>query len=458
MGKKDKDKKKKGKGAEKTAEKTEKRAKLKAKKELAARGEDDIESLVKAIEEEERKRQEVKEVKVDPPSHRSNFSMTVHSDNPEIIFFGGEFYNGQSTKMFNDLLIYNLKRSEWTQIKSPGGPPSRSAHQAGFVSSGGGQLWVFGGEFTSPSESQFYHYKDLWCFHFASKRWEKVTAPGGPSARSGHRMIVFRKQLLVFGGFHDNLRDCKYFNDLHSFDLETRVWRKLTTTGPEPSARSASQMFPTADGRVVLFGGYCKEKVKRVEKGVTLVDMFLLSPDKHDTSGTKWRWQLVKQVGQRPSKRTGMANTVGRDGRIFLFGGVMDMEAAGEESDDDSDEEDGNFFNELYSLEVEGERATWHLVSLTGRKDPAEKKKRRKEKEEEQEEVEVEESPMEGCEADIKDLAIDSEASKTVTVESGNFTVSSTVGGETKSDSGSSAAAGNKSRDCFIPCGRFNSG
>ena len=159
MGKKDKDKKKKGKGAEKTAEKTEKRAKLKAKKELAARGEDDIESLVKAIEEEERKRQEVKEVKVDPPSHRSNFSMTVHSDNPEIIFFGGEFYNGQSTKMFNDLLIYNLKRGEWTQIKSPGGPPSRSAHQAGFVSSGGGQLWVFGGEFTSPSESQFYHYK-----------------------------------------------------------------------------------------------------------------------------------------------------------------------------------------------------------------------------------------------------------------------------------------------------------
>ena len=38
MGKKDKDKKKKGKGAEKTAEKTEKKAKLKSKKELAAKG------------------------------------------------------------------------------------------------------------------------------------------------------------------------------------------------------------------------------------------------------------------------------------------------------------------------------------------------------------------------------------------------------------------------------------
>ena len=458
MGKKDKDKKKKGKGAEKTAEKTEKRAKLKAKKELAARGEDDIESLVKAIEEEERKRQEVKELKVEPPSHRSNFSMTVHADNPEIIFFGGEFYNGKTTKMFNDLLIFNIKRGEWSEIKSPGGPPSRSAHQAAFVSAGGGQLWVFGGEFTSPSESQFYHYRDLWCFHFSSRRWEKVTAAGGPSARSGHRMILFKKQLLVFGGFHDNLRDCKYFNDLHSFDLETRSWKKLVTSGPEPTARSASQMFPTSDGRVVLFGGYCKEKVKKVEKGVTLVDMFLLSPDKHDSSGSKWRWQLVKQVGQRPSKRTGMCNTVGRDGRIFLFGGVMDMEAAGEESDDDSDDEDGNFFNELYSVEVEGERATWHLISLTGRRDPAEKKKRRKEKGEEEEVEEVDAMEDGDCDADIKDLAIDSEAAKTVTVQSGNFTVSSTVGAELETSGGASAAAVNKIKDCFVPCGRFNSG
>ena len=110
---------------------------------------------------------------------------------------------------------------------------------------------------------------------------------------------VIRKQILVFGGFHDNLRDCKYFNDLHSFDLESRTWRKLTTSGPEPTARSACQMFPAPDGRgVVVFGGFCKEKVRKVEKGVTLVDMFLLCPDKHDTTGVKWRWQLVKQVGQ----------------------------------------------------------------------------------------------------------------------------------------------------------------
>ena len=38
----------------------------------------------------------------------------------------------------------------------------------------GGQLWIFGGEFASPSQLQFYHYKDLWVLHLKDKRWEKI--------------------------------------------------------------------------------------------------------------------------------------------------------------------------------------------------------------------------------------------------------------------------------------------
>ena len=43
----------------------------------------------------------------------------------------------------------------------------------------GGQLWLFGGEFASASESQFHHYRDLWVFHFTSKRWEKIVPASG---------------------------------------------------------------------------------------------------------------------------------------------------------------------------------------------------------------------------------------------------------------------------------------
>jgi hypothetical protein len=42
------------------------------------------------------------------------------------------------------------------------------------VRQAGGQLWMFGGEFSSPSESQFYHYNDLWVYHIKDKKWEKI--------------------------------------------------------------------------------------------------------------------------------------------------------------------------------------------------------------------------------------------------------------------------------------------
>ena len=31
-------------------------------------------------------------------------------------------------------------------------------------------------------------------------------AAGGPTGRSGHRMVLSKKQLLVFGGFHESTR------------------------------------------------------------------------------------------------------------------------------------------------------------------------------------------------------------------------------------------------------------
>lgn len=48
------------------------------------------------------------------------------------------------------------------------------ALQAVAVAQGGGQLWVFGGEFASPNGEQFYHYKDLWVLHLATHTWENI--------------------------------------------------------------------------------------------------------------------------------------------------------------------------------------------------------------------------------------------------------------------------------------------
>uniref|UniRef100_A0A4W5MYC5 Kelch domain containing 1 n=1 Tax=Hucho hucho TaxID=62062 RepID=A0A4W5MYC5_9TELE len=61
---------------------------------------------------------------------------------------------------------------------------------------------VWGGEFASHEVKQFYHYKDLWVHHLSTNTWEQIKVPGAPSGRSGHRMVLSKRQLLVFGGFH----------------------------------------------------------------------------------------------------------------------------------------------------------------------------------------------------------------------------------------------------------------
>lgn len=46
--------------------------------------------------------------------------------------------------------------------------------QAVVVPQGGGQMWIFGGEFASPDGEQFYHYKDLWVLHLGTRTWEQI--------------------------------------------------------------------------------------------------------------------------------------------------------------------------------------------------------------------------------------------------------------------------------------------
>ena len=35
-------------------------------------------------------------------------------------------------------------------------------------------------------------------------------------------MVLLKRHLVLFGGFHDNLDKCTYFNDVHVFSLEER--------------------------------------------------------------------------------------------------------------------------------------------------------------------------------------------------------------------------------------------
>lgn len=98
--------------------------------------------IVATLEANEQRRKTVTETVVTPPSPRSNFSFCAHPDKEELILFGGEYYNGQTLAVFNELFFYNIPKNEWKLVMAPGGPGPRSAHQMVAVAADGGQLWV----------------------------------------------------------------------------------------------------------------------------------------------------------------------------------------------------------------------------------------------------------------------------------------------------------------------------
>ncbi|OCT84541.1 hypothetical protein XELAEV_18022695mg [Xenopus laevis] len=357
MGKKGK-KEKKVKGAEKTAAKMEKKVSKRSKKD-----EEDLEALIAEFQTLDAKKTQIIETICPPPSPRLNGSLSPHPEKDELILFGGEYFNGQKTFLYNELYIYNIKKNAWSKIDIPNPPPRRCAHQAVAVPQGGGQLWIFGGEFASPDGEQFYHYKDLWVLHLQTKTWEKIKASGGPSGRSGHRMTYCKRQLIVFGGFHESTRDYIYYNDVYTFNLDSFTWAKLSPSGTAPLPRSGCQMITNQDGSVVIYGGYSKQRVKKdVDKGTIHTDMFLLKQEGTD----KWVWTRLNPSGVKPTPRTGFSGTLGPNNRSVMFGGVFDEE--------EEESIEGDFLNDIYMYDLGKNR--WFAGQIKGPK--TERKKRRR--------------------------------------------------------------------------------
>ncbi|XP_057799521.1 uncharacterized protein LOC131015236 [Salvia miltiorrhiza] len=365
MGKKTK---KPGKGKEKTEKKTAKAEEKKARRESKKISpEDDIDAILLNIQKEEAKKKEVHvDDNVPAPSPRSNCSLTVNpSKETELVLYGGEFYNGNKTFVYGDLYRFDVEKQEWKLISSPNSPPPRSAHQAVAWKN---YLYIYGGEFTSPNQERFHHYKDFWVLDLKTNQWEQLNYKGCPSPRSGHRMVLYKHKIIIFGGFYDTLREVRYYNDLHVFDLDQYKWQEIKPTPGclWPSARSGFQ-FVVYQDEIYLYGGYSKEvsssDKKVTEKGNVHSDMWCLDPK-------TWVWNKVKKTGMPPGPRAGFSMAVHKK-RALLFGGVVDMEMEG-------DVMMSLFLNEIYGFQLDNHR--WYPLEL--RKEKATKHKLKKDSDE----------------------------------------------------------------------------
>ncbi|KAK6539238.1 hypothetical protein TWF694_009479 [Orbilia ellipsospora] len=349
---------KKAKAAEKkarTAAKTSKKAAKKEKKVAKKRpGEDsdsddqDIDAILEEYKQKQAMHMAIQETTCDPPPVRANSLLMPHPTNSkELFLFGGEIWTGSPpvAKFYNDLYVYHTERNEWRSYTSPNSPMPRSGAAMTMGGQGKPELWLFGGEFSSPKQGIFYHYADFWKLDCTSREWTKIEAKGTPSGRSGHRMTYWKNYIILFGGFQATSNiTTKYLNDLYLFDTNNHTWTAVPAPASYlayPAARSSFSFLPHEHG-AVLFGGYSRVKTssssnsqqqtshKKKNMGPKIKDLphyhadsWLLRINPNDPKLSKW--EKRKKPGNMPATRVGITMAHHR-GRGVMFGGVYDVE------------------------------------------------------------------------------------------------------------------------------------
>jgi N-acetylneuraminic acid mutarotase len=138
-------------------------------------------------------------------------------------------YNGYDYT--NDIYVYDPVNKTSTFIETTGTPFSRRSALTAVVWEN--KLIVFGG-WNGFSKTWF---NDLYEFNFDTKVWRQIDAKGKvPVQRTSHSAVVYKNKMYIFAGFSGE----HYLNDIHELDLETETWTEITplTSGDKPDPRS----------------------------------------------------------------------------------------------------------------------------------------------------------------------------------------------------------------------------
>ena len=143
-----------------------------------------------------------------------------------------------------------------------------------------------------------------------------------PEPRSGHRCGSNDGNIYVFGGYSPHNRD-RLFKELWRFNICTKTWHLLPTTGPAPS-EVASSCVLLDRGNLIVFGGsgvpfgLCNSKKLHICSLRTLewFDLSEMYFDKEESDG--------EDIS--PIAGYGQSMTLSLNKELYVFGGTTGLE------------------------------------------------------------------------------------------------------------------------------------
>ncbi|CAD8212285.1 unnamed protein product [Paramecium octaurelia] len=151
------------------------------------------------------------------PQPLDSYSSAVYSD--KLFIFGG-FYTSDICKHSNELYSFNFNLNNWIKLnRSKGRQPL--PRDASSIAIHNQILYMFGGK------NGDIRFNDLWQFDLSKQEWNSIPICGSsdiPMNRSGHSLVAYEGQLVLFGGIHDITWE---LDDLLTFNISKQEWKTI---------------------------------------------------------------------------------------------------------------------------------------------------------------------------------------------------------------------------------------
>ncbi len=190
-----------------------------------------------------------------PPKSRGRFATTTDSLRGRMLVHGGRFRDGTSGTytLFEDLWAFDFATDTWTELAAPGGPSPRSNHEMVVI---GDTLWLYGGN-ASNDGLFFLPLGDLWSLDLNTLTWTEVDPAGDPVPRLFHNVATDGELLFVYAGGGEDAFTGPFYRDLWAFDPGNGQWTEVSSGSDGPEGRIwASLHWDPVGGGLVMFAGH----------------------------------------------------------------------------------------------------------------------------------------------------------------------------------------------------------
>ena len=178
--------------------------------------------------------------------------------------FGGV---NQSEEVSNTLYIYSIEDQQWTKKEfEENVVPPRAGHSMSLV---GEKIVVFGGFAKGIFSNSVFIYNirdNTWDNSEKTENDNEILEEGqekveqisnvenlpAPEPRINHSQVSYNTSIIIYGGVD---KDGKYFDDMWSYDLNTRFWKKIEINGEIPKARQGHSALLVDNNQMLIFGG-----------------------------------------------------------------------------------------------------------------------------------------------------------------------------------------------------------